>query len=262
MASGARPLLGKLADALAAVGLAGPAFRLFERFQALGDKGPSEYGGLPLPSAYLRVITAGSASAEAFVLTGQWAADAFIRLAEKHGRPLTPQTHVLDFGCGCGRIARHLIGKAAVSGSDLNPRLAGWCAANLPGEFRRNGVLPPAPFADAGFDLVYSVSVFTHLHEPNAKAWLDELARVVRPGGLALLTFFDEHLPQAEGFRDELAAKGFVVRHEGPEGSNLLCGYFSTDGFAKLAAPGWRLIEAVRSGESGVGQAIAVFERV
>ena len=257
-----RPILGKAADALARIGLAGPAFRLFERLQALGGAGPTEDGGLPLPPPYLRVLTAGSPDAAAFLQTGRSAADCFLALAQKHGRPFGPQTAVLDFGCGCGRTARHLVGKAAVSGCDINRRLVGWCHANLPGAFQPNEALPPAPFADAAFDLVYSVSVFTHLHEPNAKAWLAELARVVKPGGLALLTFFDEHIPQAEPFRPQLMDQGFVVRHEGPEGSNLLCGYFSTDGFAAAAAPGWRLIKAVASPASGLGQAVAVFERI
>lgn len=256
-----RPFLGKIADALAAVGLAGPMFRLFERLQALGAGGPAEDAGLPLPPPYMRVLTAGSPDAAVFVQTGRSAADAFMALAARHGRPFAPERAALDFGCGCGRTARHLVREAALSGCDLNRKLAGWCAMSLPGSFQPNAALPPTPYPDATFDLVYSVSVFTHLHQPNAKAWLDELARVTRSGGLAFLTFFDEHIPQAAAFLPQLMDRGFVVRHEGPEGSNLLCGYFSTEAFAAAAAPGWRMLEAVASPTSGLGQAVAVFER-
>lgn len=37
-------------------------------------------------------------------------------------------------------------------------------------------------------DLVYSYSVFTHLPEPMINAWVAELARVLKPGGLLLTT--------------------------------------------------------------------------
>jgi hypothetical protein len=61
---------------------------------------------------------------------------------------------------------------------------------------------------------------------------------------------------------DELAAKGFAVRHDGPEGSNLMCGYFSSAAFAAAAQPHWRLVRTLRSDETGIGQAVAVFERL
>jgi SAM-dependent methyltransferase len=47
---------------------------------------------------------------------------------------------------------------------------------------------PPLPFEDASFDLVYSISVFTHLDEEMQDAWLNELKRVLRPGGILIIT--------------------------------------------------------------------------
>jgi len=49
-------------------------------------------------------------------------------------------------------------------------------------------VAPPAPLPDHAFDLVFGLSVMTHLDAPVRAAWLVELARVTAPGGLALLT--------------------------------------------------------------------------
>jgi len=46
---------------------------------------------------------------------------------------------------------------------------------------------PPLPFPDNSFDLIYAVSVFTHLSEEHQRTWLPELRRVLRPGGRLLL---------------------------------------------------------------------------
>jgi SAM-dependent methyltransferase len=47
---------------------------------------------------------------------------------------------------------------------------------------------PPLPFPDAGFDLAYLLSVFSHLPEATTLAWLTDLARVTRPGGIVIVT--------------------------------------------------------------------------
>jgi SAM-dependent methyltransferase len=129
------------------------------------------------------------------------------------------------------------------------------------GAYRLTGAEPPLPYAAGTFTLVYALSVFTHLHEANASAWLAELARVTRPGGLAVFSLFDEATPAAAPFRDALLARGYVVRREGPEGTNLLCGYFSRAGFAERAAPAWRALEFVDSADSATGQTLAVLRR-
>ncbi|MBW3558233.1 MAG: class I SAM-dependent methyltransferase [Proteobacteria bacterium] len=252
-------MLGRAADALNRLGLGDAAFRGFQRLQAWGAS--SRVTGLP--PAYLRVLTAGSPDPGAFVHVGQVAARTFMALAETHGVRLSAEDEILDFGCGCGRVAGPLAGMtpAALHGCDLHPRLIGWCRANLAGDFVVSRPTPPLPYAPGRFALVYSVSVFTHMHEPQAAGWLAELARVTRPGGLALLTFLDERLPGGAALEPRLSAEGFVVRREGAEGSNLLCGYFTADGLARRAAPHWTLLEHRPSDLSGIGQAVAVLRR-
>ena len=46
----------------------------------------------------------------------------------------------------------------------------------------------PLAYADDTFDLVYALSVFTHLTEDLCEAWMDELYRIVKPGGAAIVT--------------------------------------------------------------------------
>jgi SAM-dependent methyltransferase len=109
-------------------------------------------------------------------------------------RPL----RILDFGCGCGRVLRYMAEVAPAStihGSDIDREAIAWCE----GEFRReiergrlsftvNGDHPPTTFAADSFDLVYAISVFTHLPEDLQLQWLGELGRVLKPGGIAVLT--------------------------------------------------------------------------
>lgn len=257
-----RRMLAALADTLGAIGLADPGFRAFERLQALQARNARSDDGLPLPPPYLRVLTAGAADPDAFLDIGRKAADEVAGFAEAHGLALG-DADVLEFGCGCGRVARHLLARRPrLQGCDVNPRLVAWCDENLPGRYQVNAAAPPAPFPDRSFDLVYALSVFTHLTDEAARAWLKDLARLVRPGGLAMLTFFDERLPAPDKVRADLQACGYAVRRQGAEGSNLFCGYFTTAGFAERAAPEWRMIDGAPSDRSATGQAWAVFRRL
>ena len=101
---------------------------------------------------------------------------------------------VLEWGCGPGRLIRHLPGllpglALAITGADYNPESTAWCKAHLPGiRFVENALNPPLPLAEASFDVVYNFSVFTHLSEAVQLAWAQELKRVLKPGGLLICT--------------------------------------------------------------------------
>lgn len=143
----------------------------------------------PVPPHKLRSIVA-APSESVFLWTGVVDADSFMSLYEAHAGANT-KPRILDFGCGCGRMTRFfgLDETVSISGTDINPQLADWCAANLDNvSTRTNGVAPPLDYADNSFDLVYSLSIFTHLPERNALAWLQEIYRVLAPGGVAILS--------------------------------------------------------------------------
>jgi SAM-dependent methyltransferase len=119
------------------------------------------------------------------------------RVLRSTGSELTDFTQVLDFGCGCGRVLRHLSGEARhveLHACDTDPVAVAWAREHLPfATFVHNDALPPLPYPDATFDLVVNHSVFTHLPEDYQDAWLAELRRVLRPGGWALLTVAGLH---------------------------------------------------------------------
>ncbi len=100
---------------------------------------------------------------------------------------------VLDFGCGSGKVMRHFLPEAAgceLWGCDIDERSVDWINAELspPLHAFANGEVPPLDQPSSSFDLVWSVSVFTHLTDHWA-GWLAELHRVLRPGGLAIVSF-------------------------------------------------------------------------
>jgi SAM-dependent methyltransferase len=100
---------------------------------------------------------------------------------------------VLDFGCGVGRILRHFATEARetrlFAACDIDAPSAAWLAENYGDRFdvHHTAELPPLPWADGTFDLIYAGSVFTHLTDAWAQ-WLAEVHRLLAPRGLAFIT--------------------------------------------------------------------------
>lgn len=74
---------------------------------------------------------------------------------------------------------------------------------------------PPTNFLTGYFDVVYSISVFSHLPEGAASAWIAELARTLRSGGLLLASTHSERHTGTRpdltaGQLRELSARGFL----------------------------------------------------
>ena len=204
--------------------LVGPAFRTYERLVSLRPRRPAAVDGPPLPPRRLMVRVAGTADADWFLRSGRAAYDAIAARV-----PLESVESVLDFGCGCGRVTRYWESfGGAVAGSDVNGKAVDWCRDNLGfATFERNALAPPLRFDGESFDFAYALSVFTHLTAELQLAWRDELLRVLRPGGLLLLT------THGNSYRSKLDAgeraafdRGeLVVRWGDVPGTNLCSAY-------------------------------------
>ena len=146
---------------------------------------------LPKPSPELVTATQGRGDVQSYLdsmVAGLHTVESLLRVSG-----VAPNTvrSILDIGCGTGRL---LMGwhcadpNRTITGADINAELIAWNAANLPGQWLESGLLPPLPLRKGTFDLVQLVSVFTHLPLEHQRLWIEELRRLLRPGGHAVVT--------------------------------------------------------------------------
>jgi len=140
--------------------------------------------------------------------TAKWLID----LVKKHRN--LENADILDWGCGPARVLRHMpevVPEASsYSGTDYNGKTIRWCEKNLHGiEFSENGLLPPLSCKDESFDLIYGISIFTHLSEEAHIKWLQELIRVMKKSGILFLTL------HGEGFLNKLSEQEKMLFNSG-----------------------------------------------
>ncbi len=107
----------------------------------------------------------------------------------------------LDFGCGAGKLLRHLLPEAEtaeVYGCDIDDASISWLQRHLspPLHVFVNGVAPPLPLPDTHFDVIYASSVLTHITD-HWSAWLIELHRLLKDDGLIIASFIGESMSEA-----------------------------------------------------------------
>lgn len=126
---------------------------------------------------------------------------------------LKPTDHVLDVGCGVGRLAYvlayYLNSTARYEGFDIIDNLIQWTQANITPQFPNfqfqkvnihNKWYNPEgdveakdfifPYPDESFDVIFLTSVFTHVRGYEISHYFDEIKRVLKPGGRCLFTCF------------------------------------------------------------------------
>ncbi len=203
--------------------------------------------GFPLPPPNLMYDVIASRWQAVFMDSGEKVVEDMAMQLERHGHPLHGFFAILDFGCGCGRLIRHVQAhtKASLTGSDYNASLISWCQAHLPfASFSVNQLLPPFDVPSASFDFVYARSVFTHLPATTQAAWIAELGRVIRPGGVLYLTMHGDlvagGLPAHQ--RDAMARGELVVLYSSRAGENLCTTYAGKDYVEEKLCAGFDLL--------------------
>jgi SAM-dependent methyltransferase len=212
--------------------------------------------GLPLPSTSARILVAGSADPDWFLNGGALGAEVIRSAVRQQGRDMHDFERVLDFGCGCGRLLRHWreLTKVKIFGTDMQLRLLRECRRVLPfAHVAVNGPEPPLPFADASFDLVYSLSVFTHLDERQQLLWRDEIRRILKPDGLWLLTTQGEaYMPKLSRPEQKRFRAGAVVCQRNEFRGLNLCQSFHPEQYVRnVLADGLLVLDYEPEGARG-----------
>lgn len=134
-------------------------------------------------------------TSEEYVSSGAEDTSKMLELVQNSGLSLTAGDRVLDFGCGAGRMTRHLQKYAQsceIWGVDIDADMIYWCKQHLEPlfNFAVTTTIPHLPFEDRYFDLIYAGSLFTHVDDLT-EAWLLELRRILSPKGRLYLTIHD-----------------------------------------------------------------------
>jgi len=153
----------------------------------------------------------------------------------RHYLALSPEAAVLDVGSGIGRSAvaltEYLRPPGRYEGFDVVEKGVRWCQQRISRDhphfrftyvplhndlYNANGADATAfrfPYPDDQFDVVFLFSVFTHMVPAEIGHYLQEISRVLRPGGHCLASFFTYSPADLSWIADPARAFSFPVDH-------------------------------------------------
>lgn len=238
-----------------AVGLAQQVIDVMED-GSLRIEGQYSPKSVPLPPTDLITLVSGTPDVGWFLRSGAVAAWTIEDALSAMARGFDDLDSILDFGCGCGRILRHLQRHTSVRifGSDYNRTLVEWCTRNLTcAEFKVNDAWPPLPYEDMSFDFIYALSVLTHMTVPQQKAWMEELSRMLRKGGLLLLSTNGRHYRRVmhEEDKKKFDAGNIVVYQPESSGTNLCAAFHSPISIWKIVPKDMTVVRFIDEGAKG-----------
>lgn len=110
-------------------------------------------------------------------------------------------SHVLDIGCGIGRLAKYLFEErvAGYLGLDIIPEILEQAidASKAHPQFKYGIVEEFKVPAEAGaFDVVCGFSLITHLLDEEIFEYFTEARRVLKPDGVVIFSFLDIDIPE------------------------------------------------------------------
>ena len=150
---------------------------------------------------------------------------------DRLSRALPCVAHILDYGCGQGRLSRELLerGYVNVLGIDSSPEMIRIAVERVPEARFLTIEGERLPCGDASVDAVLLFAVLTCIASDEAQTrLLGEFKRILRPGGLLVVSDYPlqtdaRNLRRYTEFEHELGygrfrlPDGAVLRHHSPE---------------------------------------------
>jgi SAM-dependent methyltransferase len=145
--------------------------------------------GVPFPPWQEMVTVGGETDLRIFLNVGY---DCYRLIRDGIPSDIKYPIKILDFGVGCGRTMRFFFRESdrfECHGCDVDHRAIKYLAKSVPFiQAKINQNKPPLPYGPGSFQLVYSISVFTHLNFEAFQAWLKEMHRVLENDGILQMT--------------------------------------------------------------------------
>ncbi len=194
-----------------------------------------KHQGVKLPPNFILYESFGMLKYNSYYNNGKKTAEYLIDLLKKH--TTSKKLDICEWGCGPARVLRHFKDifnsqgyDVNCYGSDYNKSTIAWCKDNIESaNFYLNELVPPLPFDNEKFDILYSISVFTHLSEELQKEWFKDCIRVLKQGGLFLFTIHGDMQSQnlLESEKKQFENRGIYVRGKVKEGKRNFTSYNS-----------------------------------
>ena len=173
-------------------------------------------------------------------------------LLEAADRPLLKTAQMLEFASGHGRFTRHLVkalGPERVVVSDVVVDAMDFARRTFGVQAIDSSLVPEAlAWPEAGYDLVFVLSLFSHLPQRTWSRWLASLYRAVQPGGLLVFSTHGAEAASRQGV--QLDADGFFFAPSSESQAIEVAEYgttFTADAYVRRAVastlPGAQLLQ-------------------
>ncbi len=223
-------------------------------------------GNPPFPSPTMIYRVAGHFNVEHFFQSGLLSANIIAAGLKKNGLDINDFPRILDFGCGCGRVARHWqnLAGSELYGCDYQGPLVRWCQKNIVfGRFEQNGLGTPLSYPDRAFGFIYAISVFTHLDEQSQHFWIAELSRTLRDGGYLMVTVHGTtRLAELSSGEQETFRSGRPIFHQKRySGTNVCAAYHPKPYVEEIFGRVFKMIDFVPGGARDANQDVYLFRK-
>ena len=167
--------------------------------------------------------------------------------------------NILDWGCGPARLLIHLpkilhSHKLNIYGTDYNPRTIKWCKEHLKNiHFAQNLLSPPLEFQSNKFEVIYSLSVLTHLSKQSHFDWINELNRLLKPSGILILTTHGDYFRNilSEDEKRIYDTGNLVVRDQINEGRRGYVTFHPPQFLRSELFKGFNILKHIDNGQAG-----------
>ena len=154
-------------------------------------------------------------------------------LASRLVRAGQPRTAV-DIGCGTGPLIEQLVERGInAMGVDSSPAVLEVARQRVPGARFELGSVRELPFPDQSVDAATLIEVVEHLDDETLQAAIAEAARILRPGGVLMITTPNaEELSLASRQCPDCGAEFHVYQHVRRWTASTLGSYLDARGFS------------------------------